>query len=95
MTIENKANYINSVAVGKMIPCFKCGALNEPDNKYCISCGTKINKCKNSETTSVFKQITETNFSEKNEDDNEKYVAFAQGLPEWSIEPPYAIVRRR
>ncbi|MCD7784754.1 MAG: zinc-ribbon domain-containing protein [Oscillospiraceae bacterium] len=42
MDAKTRANFINSVASGNVIPCPNCGAANKSDSKFCIQCGTKL-----------------------------------------------------
>ena len=42
MDAKTKANFINSVAAGEVVPCPTCGAANRPDSAFCISCGAKM-----------------------------------------------------
>ena len=93
MDAKSRANFINSVASGANIPCPKCGTSNKSDSKFCISCGAEI----------AVPQEAQNNapaFEPANEAPAKvvKYVepsnVFAQGLPNWSIEPPQVMVRR-
>lgn len=93
MDAKSKANFINSVASGTSIPCPKCGTSNKPDAKFCISCGAEITVSKEAQNSApAFEPVKEVS------DKAVKYVApsnaFAQGLPDWSIEPPQVMVRR-
>lgn len=94
MDAKSKANFINSVASGANVPCPKCGAINKSDNKFCISCGADI-------TVPQEAQNNAPAFEPAKEEPAKtiKYVepnnVFAQGLPNWSIEPPQVMVRRR
>lgn len=89
--------------------CPKCGNGNKADCKFCVRCGTelsqitqnmnsldnKTSEIKPTETTALKK--AETVSTEKHKPEK-KYVepknTFAQGLPEWSLEPPMVVVRR-
>ncbi len=42
MDAKTRANFINSVASGSVIPCPNCGAANKSDSKFCIQCGSKL-----------------------------------------------------
>lgn len=94
MDAKSRADFINSVASGANIPCPKCGTNNKSDSKSCISCGAEINVSQETQNTPAFESTKETAPAE-----TIKYVepnnVFAQGLPEWSIEPPQVMVRRR
>lgn len=96
MDAKSKANFINSVAAGKSIPCPRCGINNEADNKFCFSCGAEISVPQGSDIAPVFEQIKEPVSSmEDNVKFDEPCAVFAQGLPEWNVEPPQMVVRRR
>lgn len=97
MDAKSKANFINSVASGNVIPCPKCGASNKPDSKFCISCGSDLSSVCNSTTnnTPAFEQVKEVSAKATSVKYVEPNTVFAQGLPEWSIEPPQVMVRRR
>ena len=42
MDAKSKANFINSVAGARKIPCPNCNTLNDADSMFCAICGTKI-----------------------------------------------------
>lgn len=93
MDAKSRANFINSVASGTNVPCPKCGTNNKPDSKFCISCGAEITVAQEAKNNApAFAPAQEAPVKEV------KYVepnnAFAQGLPNWSIEPPQVMVRR-
>lgn len=94
MDAKSKANFINSVAAGTDIPCPKCGTSNKADSKFCISCGAELIVPK-ADDAPAFAPAQETPVAPAKV---AKYVepksAFAEGLPEWSIEPPQVMVRR-
>jgi len=94
MDAKSRADFINSVASGANIPCPKCGTNNKSDSEFCISCGAGINVSQETQNTPAFESTKETAPAK-----TIKYVepnnVFAQGLPEWSIEPPQVMVRRR
>ena len=94
MDAKSRADFINSVASGANIPCPKCGTNNKSDSEFCISCGAEINVSQETQNTPAFESTKETVPAK-----TIKYVepnnVFAQGLPEWSIEPPQVMVRRR
>lgn len=114
MDAKSKANFINSVGAGTVIPCPKCGTANESDSKFCMSCGTELSAPQTPQAdgpafapveekeTPVQAEERET-LAQAEEKETPaqvlKYVepnnAFADGLPEWSIEPPQVMVRRR
>lgn len=90
MNAKNKANFINSVANGEIVPCPVCGANNKPDSKFCFSCGTDMTASANG--ASAFAPVADDAASAG------KYVepasVFADGLPSWDIVPPQVMVRR-
>lgn len=94
MDAKSKANFINAVASGTTVPCPKCGAANQADSEFCISCGAELPAPQEAQKdTPVFepsKESAPTKTVEYVEPDN----AFAQGLPDWSLEPPQVMVRR-
>lgn len=95
MDAKSKANFINSVASGTNIPCPKCGTSNKSDSKFCISCGAEIvvpTKAQNS--APAFETVKDAGVHTKAVKYVEPSNVFAQGLPDWSIEPPQVMVRR-
>ncbi len=44
MDAKTKANFINSVAAGQVIPCPNCGTANKPDSNFCVACGTRLHQ---------------------------------------------------
>ena len=99
MDAKSKAEFINSVATNDSMICKKCGAKNEPDSKFCISCGAEL-KQEPPKPDPAFNQV------EKGQTDqeqaavvavvyNEPEAIFADGLPNWDILPPQVVVRRR
>lgn len=93
MDAKSKANFINAVASGANVPCPKCGASNKADSKFCVSCGAEIAAVQETQNnTPAFEPAKEVPTK------TIKYVepnnVFAQGLPDWSIEPPQVMVRR-
>lgn len=94
MDAKSKAEFINSVASGKIIPCPKCGTSNNTGSKFCISCGEDLSSSNEKKSnTPAFAPAKETPAKKYKytEPDN----LFAKGLPAWSIEPPQLPVRRR
>lgn len=95
MDAKSRANFINSVAAGKEIPCPKCGASNKADSKFCISCGAEITVPQTvANNKPAFEQAKETAAPAKAPRYVEPSNVFAKGLPEWSIEPPQVMIRR-
>lgn len=96
MDAKSRANFINSIASGTNIPCPNCGTNNKPDCKFCISCGAELTLPQaSSNNTPAFEQVKEPQTSVKAAKYVEPNNVFAKGLPEWSLEPPYTMVRRR
>ena len=93
MDAKSRAEFINSVAAGEKIICSHCNTYNPSDNKTCFSCGQELNTQSN--TNNESKQPETPNIPEKSIKYIEPEHVFAQGLPEWSIEPPQVMVRRR
>lgn len=94
MDAKSRANFINSVASGANVPCPKCGTSNKSDSKFCFSCGAEITVPQETQNnTPAFEPAKETTPAKA-----VKYMepnnVFAQGLPNWSIEPPQVMVRR-
>lgn len=96
MDAKIKANFINSVASGTNVPCPKCGVSNKSDSKFCISCGAEITAPKEAANNApAFVPAKETVSPAKTARFVEPNNVFAQGLPDWNIEPPQVMVRRR
>lgn len=97
MDAKSKANFINSVAKGKVVLCPKCNTANEPGSKYCIVCGAELSVPAASDSTAAFAPVSEE--KKQPAEQSSKYVepvsAFAEGLPAWDILPPQIMVRRR
>ena len=96
MDAKSKANFINSIAGGQEIACPECGTSNKADSKFCISCGKDLSTTAGTNNAPAFAPATEP--VEEAKAAPVKYVepvnVFAQGLPDWSIEPPQVMVRR-
>lgn len=93
--MEANAKFVNSAANGSIMSCPVCGAGNDAGCNYCHSCGNKLTFSQNS-ISSNSPQKEEVKFMDQSENNTEKNkdLAFAQGLPEWSLEPPQMMVRR-
>lgn len=96
MDPKSKMNFINKIVNEEVFSCPKCGASNKAGNKVCISCGNALSELQNNTAEGpAFEKVVES----VSDTENKKYVeanyAFAQGLPDWSIEPPQIIVRRK
>lgn len=48
MNAKSRADFINSVASGRKIPCPICGLANEPNSAFCYSCGSRLMDTNNS-----------------------------------------------
>ena len=81
---NSQVGSINSVASGTYISCPKCGSNNKTD----------INR-KETETSAPAFGSVENAVTDKTRKYVEPNNAFAQGLPEWSLEPPQVAIRRR
>lgn len=100
MDAKSKANFINSVANGQVVPCPVCGAQNAPDSKFCISCGSELaagSAARAENAAPAFQTVADD--SSRSEVNMGKYKepesVFADGLPSWDIVPPQVMVRRR
>lgn len=104
-SIDEKKNVTTE---GGTVPCPKCGEMNKSECAFCIMCGAKMPGSTESKRVAAFETVLKKDdvTPEKNVAANQpktkepfKYVppasAFAQGLPEWSIEPPQVMVRRK
>ncbi|MBQ3055588.1 MAG: hypothetical protein IJC88_05735 [Oscillospiraceae bacterium] len=101
MDVNGKTEVINSVASSEIIPCPRCGTSNIPENQFCISCGSALpastapkEDAPESEAP-AFAPLEESETPEPEKEYVEPNNIFAQGLPDWSIEPPQVLVRRR
>lgn len=95
MDAKSKADFINSVASGDNIPCPKCGTGNSADSKFCFSCGTKLTVSRSDADKADVSAPANAAASQKDSECAEPNNVFAQGLPEWNVEPPQVIIRRR
>ncbi|MBL4935561.1 zinc ribbon domain-containing protein [Clostridium sp. YIM B02515] len=110
MNAKDRANFINSVqtdTIEKLI-CSACGAEITAGDKFCDNCGAEvvINNRELMEEKAPLNRVREPavkaaeKVKSKIADTQRKtYVEpiniFALGLPEWSIEPPQVVVRRK
>ena len=85
MDAKSRANFINSVASGTNVPCPKCGTNNKPGAEITVP-----QEAQNNAPAFAPAQETPVKAVKYVEPNN----AFAQGLPNWSIEPPQVMVRR-
>lgn len=71
MDAKSKANFINSVTVNQSVPCPKCDTLNEPNSKFCASCGESLIKELKTENSAAetipFTSIKQTSEKKKTE----------------------------
>lgn len=82
--------------------CPNCGNKINDGDCFCIQCGYKVEKKEKKEDVSL-KPICRSHskkpiISFKNiiEDDTvENFDNFANGLPDWSLEPPFIVSKRR
>ena len=96
MDAKSKASFINSIADKSTIPCPQCGAVNRNDGRFCAFCGAELNVSASTETAvPAFQEVKEDGAQWESEKYMEPKAAFAEGLPEWNIEPPQILVRRR
>lgn len=94
--METNTQFVNSGAYDSIISCLVCGAENDASSNYCQSCGNKLTFLQN-DVLSDLSQKENVNKSMIQSDDNiqkNEDLVFAQGLPEWSLEPPQMMVRR-
>lgn len=98
MDAKSKAEFINSVAAGEELECSKCGSRNKSDSKFCISCGAELVMLSENSKENAFSKVEDNSKAKPTERETSNYIepesVFAQGLPEWSIEPPQIMVRR-
>lgn len=94
MDAKSKANFINSIAGGQIVPCPNCNAANNPDSKHCVACGTALTAPAAVSGAPAFAAIDEKT-APANVMNITEESAFAQGLPAWDIVPPQVMVRRR
>lgn len=107
MVINSRADFINSAASGRKIPCPYCETLNNPDEKYCCRCGKQLinpssaladsgRNAFNTAGSENTNQVSAFNrVTSANIDEEEEISAFALGLPKWDILPPQVVVRRK
>lgn len=98
--VKSKANFINSVAAGRTVPCPQCGTANESTSKFCYACGFKLPVTALNVKTEepVFKSVEEKPQQEQkiiiDTEVDEPVPVYAEGLPDWDIVPPQVVVRR-
>lgn len=93
--METNSNNVNSAINGDIIFCLKCGAKNKVGYAYCRICGERLVSAKSNDLNVSSRRESRNMEQVNNEVENNNALAFAQGLPEWSLEPPQIMVRRR
>lgn len=104
MDAKSRANFINAVADGTTVPCPKCGRGNKPGSRFCAGCGAELEAPAKADT--AFAPVKEeapaaaapaagAAAATKAVRYEEPSHVFAEGLPDWSLEPPMVMVRRR
>lgn len=96
---------IDAIKVGKIKICPSCGKQNSIENDFCEACGRRL-KGQDEVQKVAFKSVTEDENREADKikdikvqfmapiEIDEQHNAFAEGLPDWSVEPPQVVVRR-
>lgn len=108
MTIEERSVF---KTIKKETPdrfCTVCGTVIGVDAKFCTKCGTLLKPSGNSAVTeqknTPFQTVDmksgdskkiETHSENVQAEGKKKVNLFAQGLPDWNIEPPQVVVRRK
>ena len=99
MDAKSRADFINAVADSTVKVCPKCQTSNDPKAKFCETCGEKFELKAEKQDTNPFASVepinTEKLSNEIQEEQKEAESVFAKGLPEWSIEPPQLMIRRK
>lgn len=80
------------------VVCPKCGAVNQPGGKFCYKCGTNLTASKQAAPPADQGKAS-PKASPKVEEITVQYeepqCVFAEGLPDWSIEPPKIMIHRK
>jgi hypothetical protein len=92
MDPKSKANFINSVAAGQMVPCRNCGTANRPSDKRCVTCGAELDAPAPAKSAPAFASVAAAPAAKAPV--VEQAPVFADGLPAWDILPPQVMVRR-
>ncbi len=105
MDAKSRADFINSAVTGQIKVCPICQSGNNPDAVFCSVCGSELKEAEtNSGDTLPFANVDgEIAATQEDipyikpviQDYHEPDSVFAKGLPEWSIEPPNLLVRRK
>ncbi len=94
MDAKSKAKFINSVDAGTEVPRPDCGASETVGSSLCDPC-TETPAAPAADAAPLFAPMKERIVAPARA---KKYIehrsAFAEGLPEWSIEPPQVPIRR-
>lgn len=93
--METNSNNVNSAINGNIIFCPKCGVKGNASYAYCQICGERLDLAKSNGLNDSSRRENSNIGQVNNEVENNNALAFAQGLPEWSLEPPQIMVRRR
>lgn len=91
MDAKSKADFINSVASGQMIPCPQCNQPNEPNAALCAACGAQMAPAAEPAATEPAAPAAVSSVSVVDEEHN----IFAKGMPNWDIVPPEMAIRRK
>lgn len=97
MDAKSRANFINAVADGTTVPCPKCGRGNKPGSRFCAGCGAELEAPAKADAAfaPVKEEAPAAAAATKAVRYEEPSHVFAEGLPDWSLEPPMVMVRRR
>ncbi len=108
MDAKRRADFINSVAKEQQVPCPKCNTLNRSGAAFCKTCGAPLEKKDagqapaqaafapaNKETQKPASKPASKPVSKPAVHYDEPDNVFAEGLPEWTVEPPMVAVRRK
>lgn len=102
-------NQVNAAADGNIV-CPKCGAMNGGSARFCKTCGCNLPEWMQNPGSeqaafpaaafpvkgTTDPAIAEQEMAAASEiPQNEPVSAFAEGLPDWSVEPPQVMVRRK
>ena len=100
MDAKQRAQFINaqsSPSEPAIKICSNCGA--EVRGKFCTKCGTKYEApkpaVKEEPAYNPFAEMKEEPVTNPFAEVKEEQSALAKGLPEWNIEPPQVVVRRK
>lgn len=94
MIAKSRADFINSIVYGQETVCPTCGTKNNADSRFCVSCGTEIEKAVSNNNIPAFAPTSNSEDAKKIVKYVEPSKVFAEGLPDWDIVPPQVVVRR-